>query len=131
MEPQEGIYTLDWLHQTLDLLGRHGISVVMCTPTAAPPAWLTTAYPDVLLVRGDGTRVVHGARKHYCSSSDTYRRHGSRITDEVSREMARHRNVVAWQLDNELGPEIGWCLAKTAKRAFRPGSRPGTARSRN
>ncbi len=118
MEPQEGIYTLDWLHQTVDLLGRHGISVVMCTPTATPPAWLTAAYPDTLLVRGDGTRMVHGGRRHYCSSSDTYRRHSARITDVLSREMARHRNVVAWQLDNELGPEFGWCHCENCQSRF-------------
>lgn len=118
MERQEGQFTLDWLHQSVEVLGRHGISVVMCTPTATPPAWLTTAYPDVILVRGDGTRVVHGGRRHYCSSSDTYRRHSARITEALSQEMAPHKNVVAWQLDNEFGPESGWCHCANCQARF-------------
>jgi beta-galactosidase len=119
MEPREGHFTLRWLHRTLEILGRHGIKVMMCTPTAAPPAWLTAAYPEVLLVRADGTRAAHGGRRHYCSVSGVYRRHSGRITEVLSREMARHRNVVAWQLDNEFGPEVGWCHCDICQERFR------------
>lgn len=118
MEAEEGCFTLDWLHECVDVLGRHGISVQMCTPTATPPAWLTTKYPDVLLVRADGTRTVHGSRRHYCSTSDTYRRHSTRITAKLAEEMARHKNVVAWQLDNEFGPECGWCHCENCQSRF-------------
>jgi len=119
MEPQEGRYTLDWLHESVQILGRYGIDVVMCTPTAAPPAWLTSAYPEILVLRGDGSRAVHGSRRHYCSTSETFRRHSARITDVLSREMARHKNVVAWQLDNEFGEEGGFCHCENCQARFR------------
>ena len=118
MEPDDGQFTLDWLHQTVTTLGRHGIDVLMCTPTAAPPAWLTSAYPDVLLVSAEGRRTSHGGRRHYCSSSDTYRRLSARITEVLSREMAGHKNVVGWQLDNEFGPEGGWCHCENCQARF-------------
>ena len=118
MEPEEGRYTLDWLHECIETLGRSGVEVLMCTPTAAPPAWLTSAYPDVLLVRGNGSRAAHGARRHYCSTSDTFRRHSARISDVLSREVARHKNVTAWQIDNELGPEAGWCYCENCQARF-------------
>jgi beta-galactosidase len=118
MEPEEGRFTFDWLHQCVETLGRQGIEIVMCTPTAAPPAWLTAAYPDTLLVRGDGTRAQHGSRRHYCSTSDTYRRHTARIVDALSRAMARHANVTVWQLDNEFGPEAGWCHCEGCQARF-------------
>ncbi len=119
METAEGHFELDWLHATIEILGKHGIDVLLCTPTATPPAWLTAAYPDVLLVRGDGTRMAHGSRRHYCTSSDTYRRHSRRITEMLSRDFARHANVVAWQLDNEFGPEAGWCHCPNCQAQFR------------
>jgi len=118
MEPAEGIYALDWLHQAVEKLGKHGIDVVMCTPSATPPAWLTEAYPDVLLVRADKGKLRHGTRRHYCSTSDTYRRHCARIAGVLSREMSRHKNVVAWQIDNELGPETGWCYCENCQSRF-------------
>lgn len=118
MEPAEGQFTLDWLHECISVLDKHGIQVLMCTPTPTPPAWLTTAYPEVLLVRGDGTRVAHGSRRHYCTTSDSYRRHTARIADVLSRELAPHRNVVAWQLDNEFGPEAGWCHCENCQTRF-------------
>ncbi|MGB0741648.1 MAG: zinc metallopeptidase, partial [Planctomycetaceae bacterium] len=47
------------------LLHQAGIQAMIGTPTAAPPAWLTTHYPEVLGTRKDGTRKSHGQRKHY------------------------------------------------------------------
>lgn len=119
MEPEEGVFDLDWLHDAVEVLGRHGIKVLMCTPTATPPAWLTGKYPDTLLVRGDGTTMLHGARRHYCPSSKTYRGHCRRIAEKLSSELARHKNVFAWQIDNELGPESGWCHCESCQAAFR------------
>lgn len=119
MEPEEGRFTLDWLHQTVDILGQHGINVLMCTPTATPPAWLTCTYPDTLLMKPDGRRLEHGERRHYCYSSDTYRRHTYRIVEQLSAEFAAHANVVAWQIDNEpdLG-ETGTCMCESCQGKF-------------
>ncbi len=118
LEPEEGRFTLDWLHECLDTLGRHSIDVVMCTPTAAPPAWLTQAYPDVCLVRADGRRAEHGSRRHYCSTSETYRRHTARVITALASELRPHKNVVGWQLDNEFGPEAGWCHCENCQSRF-------------
>ena len=42
LEPTEGHYDLDWLERAINLAGKHGIYTVLGTPTATPPAWLTT-----------------------------------------------------------------------------------------
>ncbi len=119
MEPEEGQYDLTWLHRTAEILAQHDIQILMCTPTAAPPAWLTEAYPDVCVVRSDGFRLRHGARRHYCPSSETYRTHSARITEVLAREMSRHTNVTSWQLDNEFGPEAGGCYCAHCQARFR------------
>ena len=119
MEPEEGVFTLDWLHECVQILGRYGINVIMCTPTATPPAWLTSTYPDTLLVRADGRRLEHGSRRHYCYSSDTYMRHTTRIVEKLALEFLKYENVVGWQIDNE--PDlcgIGGCYCESCQAKF-------------
>ena len=36
-EPEEGKFDFDWMRRAMDLFGRAGISIVLGTPTAAPP----------------------------------------------------------------------------------------------
>jgi len=119
MEPADGKYDLGWLHRSIEALGRHRIGVLMCTPTATPPAWLTSAHSDACMVRADGTRAEHGHRRHYCPTNGTYLGFCDRITDVLSREVSRHANIVGWQIDNELGPESGWCHCESCQSGFR------------
>ncbi len=119
MEPAEGHFSLEWLHRLVANMGAAGINVLLCTPTATPPAWLTEQYPDVLLEREDGSRAEHGRRRHYCPTSPTYRHFSQRITDTLSREFAHYENVVAWQLDNEFGPEYSYCHCAHCQAQFR------------
>jgi beta-galactosidase GanA len=58
MERHEGEYDFGWLHGVVDRLGEAGFAVVMGTPTATPPAWLTRKYPEVLAVGANGIRTV-------------------------------------------------------------------------
>jgi len=119
MEPADGKYDLGWLHRSIEAMARRGIGVLMCTPTSAPPAWLTSAHPETCMVRADGTRAGHGHRRHYCPTSGTFLTYSDRITDVLSREMSHHTNVVGWQIDNELGPESGWCHCESCQSGFR------------
>ncbi|MCG3147442.1 MAG: Beta-galactosidase bgaB [Verrucomicrobiae bacterium] len=120
MEPADGTFTFDWLHAAVDTLGEHGIEVMLCTPTPTPPAWLTFAHPDTLLVNADGRRLDHGSRRHYCYTSETYRRFSKRIVAKLAAEFARHRNVVAWQIDNEPDLiETGICHCENCQQEFR------------
>src|SRR5262249_45081285 len=48
MEPAEGQYDLDWLDRAITACAKHGIYVVLSTPTPGPPAWLTQKYPETL-----------------------------------------------------------------------------------
>ena len=60
MEPQEGQYDFDWLDRTIDILASHNIQVILGTPTASPPPWLMTKYPDTFRVR---RRSAHDVRQ--------------------------------------------------------------------
>ena len=65
METNERSYNFGWLHQAVDKFAQAGIGVVLCTPTAAPPIWLTEAHPDVLRVMASGQSMGHGGRRQY------------------------------------------------------------------
>ena len=104
MEPREREFDFGWLDRAIDAAATQGFDVVLGTPTAAPPAWLTGAYPDVLRVSEDGVRAVHGARRHFSFASARYRRFAWRIATEMARRYGDNRHVIGWQIDNEIGP---------------------------
>ena len=102
MEPSEGRFELDWLDRAVRLAAKHHIDVVLGTPTAAPPAWLTQKYPDTLLIDENGKRAVHGNRQHFSFTSPRYREFCRRISEEMAKRLAAEPNVIGWQLDNEI-----------------------------
>ncbi len=102
MEPEDGLYSFDWLQEALDKTHAAGIQTILCTPTPTPPIWLTEKHPEVLYVDREGQRHVHGARQHICPSSPVYRMYSRRITRELARRFGRHPGVIAWQTDNEF-----------------------------
>ncbi|MBC7237706.1 MAG: beta-galactosidase [Chloroflexi bacterium] len=103
LEPQEGHYEFDWLDEAIDLLGQHGIVTILGTPTATPPAWLCTTYPEIMRVTRDRQRVTFGMRRQYCPGSETYRRLSAQIVRAMAEHYAHHQQVIGWQLDNEFG----------------------------
>lgn len=104
MEPREGQFDFDWLDRAVAFAGKHNIRVVLGTPTAAPPAWLTQRYSDTLAVWENGRRAEHGNRGQYRFTSERYLQFCRRIADEMSKRFGHNPNVIGWQIDNEYGP---------------------------
>jgi beta-galactosidase len=44
-EPEEGKYDFEWLWRAMDIMKLANIEVVLATPTAAPPLWLSKKHP--------------------------------------------------------------------------------------
>jgi beta-galactosidase len=103
MEPSEGKYDFDWLQRAIRLAEKHNVAVVLGTPTATPPAWLTQKYPETLRVESDGQRVTHGNRAHGSVTSVKYLELCKRIAEEMAKRFGHDPNVVGWQIDNEYG----------------------------
>ncbi|QKM57379.1 Beta-galactosidase [Burkholderia glumae] len=103
MEPEPQRYCWDWLDEAIDTLARHGLRIVLGTPTASPPKWLVERHPEILPVGADGQAWQFGSRRHYDVSSEVYREHCLRIVDAMARRYGNHPAVIAWQTDNELG----------------------------
>lgn len=101
LEPSEGDYQFDWLERAINLAADLGLVSVVGTPSAAPPAWLTKTYPDVLAVRESGRPEPHGGRCHYSPTSPRYREFCRKIAEVMAKRFGRHPNVIGWQIDNE------------------------------
>lgn len=103
MEPSEGHFDFDWLERAIRLAEKHHVAIVLGTPTAAPPAWLTQRYPETLRVDSSGQRAIHGMRAHGSVTSPKYREFCRRIAEEIAKRFGHDPNVVGWQIDNEYG----------------------------
>lgn len=103
MEPSEGRYELDWLKRAIDLAAKHHIVTVLGTPTAAPPAWLTSKYPETLRVEPNGQRVTHGNRAQGSATSPKYLEFCRKVAEQMALRFGQDPNVVGWQIDNEYG----------------------------
>jgi beta-galactosidase len=101
LEPGAGKFDFDWLDRAIALLAAEGISTVLATPTAAPPAWLVQAHPDLLAVDENGRRVQFGNRCHYCANAPALHAATQRIVEAMAEHFARNPNVIGWQIDNE------------------------------
>src|SRR5688572_1880126 len=120
MEPAEGRFEFDWLDRAVGLCAEQGMKVILGTPSATPPAWLTCGHPEVLMVDAGGRRMAHGTRQHACWSSPTYRRHVARVVDALGRRFGNHPAVWGWQIDNELSHYgKGICYCDHCQAAFR------------
>jgi beta-galactosidase len=103
MEPREGVYDFGWLDRAIARAKAHGMRVLLGTPTAAPPAWLTTKYPEVLLIDAGGQRAKHGGRRHFSVGSTLYRQKAAGIAAEMARRYGHVPSVIGFQIDNEYG----------------------------
>ena len=103
MEPSEGHYEFGWLERAIALAAKYHICVVLGTPTAAPPAWLTTKYPETLRIDQDGHRDEHGNRAQFSFANQRYRQFAHDIAEQMAIHFGHNPNVVGWQLDNEYG----------------------------
>jgi beta-galactosidase len=120
MEPAEGQFDWEWLDGAVETLAAEGLSVVLCTPTAAPPAWLCRASPSILPVDAEGRTRRFGSRRHYCVNSAAYHRHTERIVTALGEHYGSHPAVVGWQIDNEFGcHDTARCYCPACVSAFR------------
>jgi beta-galactosidase len=119
LEPTEGEFDFGWLRDVLDLMADAGIGVDLATPTAAPPPWLTTRYPDVLPVDERGARYSHGSRQHFCICNPTYRRLALRIVQRLADELGGHEAVRMWHAHNEYACHVPYCYCDHHASEFR------------
>ena len=105
MEPSEGNDQLDWLEHAIRAAEHHHIAVVLGTPSAAPPAWLTTKYPETLRTLPDGRKDGHGNRQQFDWADPKYRELARDMAEKMAIRFGHDPDVIGWQIDNEYANE--------------------------
>lgn len=116
LEPEEGVYTFDWLEKIIGDLYRNGIYTVLATPSGAKPVWMSEKYEEIRRVQENGVRDRTGGRHNHCYTSPIYREKVREIDRRLAERFAKHPGVILWHLSNEYG---GACYCPLCVASFR------------
>lgn len=119
IEPRDNEWDFSLFDDFLSLAAAEGMEIIMGTPSATPPAWLTHAHPEVLNARMDGTLYRHGHRRHYNYNAPVYHDYVRRVVTKLAERYGDHPAVIGWQIDNELNCETNVFYAEADHIAFR------------
>ncbi|HSP92259.1 MAG TPA: beta-galactosidase [Vicinamibacterales bacterium] len=103
LEPEEGRFDFAWLDDAIELADRAGLRVILGTPSAAPPSWMGTRYPEIYRIDEHGRRHEHGIRAEASLTSPVYQALVDRIVTKLAERYGPDRRVWGWQIDNEPG----------------------------
>lgn len=119
-ESEEEKYDFTWMDEILNFFDKYGIKIVLCTPSATPPKWMSDKYPEIYQDDIHGNAKIFGTRKHYCFNSDLYRKKTKILVEMIAFRYAGHPVVEAWQVDNELGwANTARCYCSKCEEKFR------------
>jgi beta-galactosidase len=118
-EPEEGRFQFDLFDRTIDLCRKHGVKVIMGTPTYCAPAWVSEKYPEVLRWNFDRIPMKHGSRRNFNYTSPKYYELSDRICTALAEHYRNEKQIIAWQLDNEFNCHMDVSYAPSDTLAFR------------
>ena len=119
MEPEESVFDFSLFDEFISLCENKKMKVILGTPTATPPAWLTMKYPQTLNADNSGNPYSHGHRRHYNMNTDIYMKLSARIVEKMANRFKDSNAVIGWQLDNEFNCSISSYYSKADDAAFK------------
>lgn len=119
IQPEEGVFDLDWLDRVVDMLHEGGIGINLATATASPPPWVSRKYPQILPQNEAGATYWHGSRQAYSPTSPIYRRLAAALVTTLAERYASHPAVRMWHVNNEYGCHVNYDFSESAAVAFR------------
>lgn len=117
---QPGPDRFDWslVDEVLERCARHGLGVILGTPTYAAPAWLEEAHPEVIARRENGAPWYRHSRRYYDYTQPAYRAACDDVVRAMAARYASDERVWAWQLDNEMWCHLGELWGDSVRAAF-------------
>ncbi len=116
LEPEDGVYTFEWLDEVMDMLHENGIRAILATPSGARPPWMAQKYPSVLRMDHERKPYIFGARHNACYSSPDYQRKVTEMNTRLAQRYANHPALYMWHVSNEYNYE---CHCPRCQEAFR------------
>ena len=117
LEKTEGNYDFSFLDEAIERLYTNGINVILGTPSAAMPYWLSKKYPEAMRVNENFICEPSFERAHFCPSSPIYREKVRAINEQLAKRYGNHPAVVLWHISNEY-QGLG-CYCESCQNKFR------------
>lgn len=123
-ETAPGKFDFSHIDRVLDAMQRHGIKVIIGTPTYAVPTWLDRQHPEVLVTRQDGQRAQYGPRQNMDIANPEFRAAAERIIVALVDHVRDNPAVIGYQLDNETkaygnyGPAVQAAFVAELRKKF-------------
>lgn len=123
VEPHDGEFDFTHIERMLSAAERHGIGVIVGTPTYAIPAWLARKYPDILAETANG-RNMYGPRQNMDITHKEYLAHAERVIRKLMEYVSKRPCVIGYQIDNETkpydtsGPDVQKAFVEYIKKQF-------------
>jgi len=118
-EPEEGKFRFDLFDRTIELCKRFDLKVIFGTPTYCGPAWIANQYPEVLRWNYQRIAMGHGSRGNYSYASKKFLELSDRICTALADHYAGEKQIIGWQLDNELNCYMNVSYSPGDTAAFR------------
>lgn len=116
VQPAPEVYDFSLLDRIVGRATAEGRDICLATGTAAQPAWLARAFPEVTRTDFEGRKHRYGQRHNACPSSPVFRRLSAELARRVARRYADNPRLVAWHVGNEYG---GACYCDLCAAGFR------------
>lgn len=116
LEPEEGVYTFEWLDQLFDRLEANGIDAFLATPSGARPAWMDRNHPECMRVEGNRVKNLHGFRHNHCMTAPYYREKVRQMNTLLAERYKNRKALKLWHVSNEYGGE---CHCQLCQESFR------------
>ena len=117
MESEEGNFDFTWLDDAVNLCAKYHLKVLMCTPSATPPAWMRINYPETYRIDEHYIRGENGTRGLVSITNPKFRMFVEKIVVEMAKRYGHNNNVTGWQIDNE--PPALPDYSRSSQEAFR------------
>lgn len=123
LEPSEGVFDFSHIDHMLDAAAKHGISVIIGTPTYAIPTWLMRKYPDILAITADGPGL-YGHRQNMDITHPGYLKHAESVIRALMEHIKDVPHIIGFQLDNETksygtaGPRVQSMFVEYLKKQY-------------
>jgi len=118
-EAKEGEYRFELFDKTIDLCRKHGVKVIMGTPTYCAPAWVGAKYPEVLRWNFNRVPMGHGSRRNLNYTSAKYLELSDKLCGALAEHYRGEKQIIGWQLDNEFNCHMDVSYAPSDEAAFR------------
>ena len=118
LEPEPGRFDFAFLDERIDQLAGSAMRMILCTPTAWSPAWLSGLDPEILRVSRSGTRASYTQPHNACYNSPIYRSRVRALLVALGAHFHPVDAVAGWQIETSEPGVISDCRCSRCTEAY-------------